>query len=84
MARPAVHYNFAMKAAMRSSWQMETGHLACRWSEVGHHVQYSPPWMQEASDVQGSYLPPLPDFASHSPFGGATWFDRYTRDRKSE
>jgi hypothetical protein len=40
--------------------------------------------MQEASDVQGSYLPPVPDFASHSPFGGATWFQRYTPDRDSE
>jgi hypothetical protein len=55
---------------MRSSWQIEAGHLVCRWSEVGQHLQYNPPWMQEASDVQGSYLPPLPDFASHSPFGG--------------
>jgi len=66
---------------MRSSWEMETGHLECRWSEVGHRVQYNPGWMQEISDVQGSYLPPLPDFASHSPFAGATWFLRYTPDR---
>jgi len=54
---------------MRSSWQTETGHLACRWSEVGRHVQYNPRWMQEPSDIQGSYLQPVPDFASHSPFG---------------
>jgi hypothetical protein len=69
---------------MRSSCQMETGHLACRWSEVGSHVTYNPLWMQEASDVQGSYLPPVPDFASHSPFAGATWFERYTPCRDSE
>jgi hypothetical protein len=68
---------------MRSTWQMETGQLIRRWSEVGQRVQYSPQWMQEASGVQGSYLPPVPDFASHSPFGGATWFDRYTHDRKN-
>jgi hypothetical protein len=69
---------------MRSSWEMKTGHLVCRWSQVGQRVPYNPHWMQETSDIQGSYLPPIPDFASHSPFGGATWFLRYTRDRDSE
>lgn len=61
------------------SWKMETGHPTCRWSEVGQRVPYNPRWMQDASNPQGSYLPPVPDFASHSPFGGATWFDRYSR-----
>lgn len=56
------------------SWQIEAGHLACRWAEVGGRFPYNPPWMQEASDVPSGYLPPLTDFASHSPFGGATWF----------
>lgn len=60
-----------------SLWQTETGHLRCRWSEVGQRLRYHPRWMEEASDCQGSYLPPLPDFASHSPFGGAAWFQRY-------
>ena len=68
---------------MKSSWQIESGHLACRWS-VGQQLQYSAPWMQEASEVQGSYLPPLPDFVSHSPFGEASWFERYTPDRDPE
>jgi hypothetical protein len=27
---------------MRSSWQWETGHVACRWSELGQRVQYTP------------------------------------------
>ena len=66
------------------SWQIETGRLVCRWSEVGRHVQYNPDWMQEASEMQGSYLPPIPDFASHSPFGGGTWFERYRYKRDSE
>ncbi len=66
------------------SWLMETGHLVCRWREVEQRVQYNPTWMQDASDAQGSYLPPIPDFASHSPFGGATWFLRYTPDRDPE
>jgi hypothetical protein len=69
---------------MRSSWQTETGHLACRWSEAGQRVQYHPGWMQESSDVQSGYLPPIPDFASHSPFGGATWFRLHTADCDSE
>lgn len=69
---------------MSSSWQMDAGHLVCRWSEVGRHVQYNPPWMQEASDARGSYLPPIPDFASHSPFGGPSWFERYCAKHDSE
>lgn len=60
---------------MRLSWQAETGHFICHWSEVGQHVEYDPRWMREASDAQGGYLPPAPDFASHSPFGGASWFE---------
>ena len=63
------------------TWQTETGRLACRWSEVGQQVQYNPGWMQETSDIQSGYLPPLPDFASHSPFGGTTsWFQLHTSD----
>jgi hypothetical protein len=68
---------------MKSSWQTETGQLICRWSDVGQHVEYSPRWMQEASEIQGSYLPPIPDFASHSPFGGPAVFERYTLRRDS-
>ena len=69
---------------MRTSWQAETGHLACRWSEAGQRVQYNPSWMQEASEIQSGYLPPVPDFASHSPFGGSTWFHPHTADCDSE
>jgi|HubBroStandDraft_1064217.scaffolds.fasta_scaffold290583_1 hypothetical protein len=60
---------------MSSSWQTETGRLECRWSEVGQRIRYNPSWMQGASEIQGSYLPPLlPDFTARSPFGGASWF----------
>ena len=72
---------------MKSSWQIEAGHLACRWSEVGQHVKYNPPWIQEASNSPASYLPPVPDYASHSPFGGArgaSWFLRYAPEQDSE
>jgi hypothetical protein len=64
---------------MESSWQTETGYLACRWSEVGPRLRYNPHWMQEASKTQSGYVPPITDFASHSPFGGATWFLPYDR-----
>ena len=69
---------------MGSSWQNETGHLTCRWSGVGQRIRYNPRWMQETSEVQCGYLAPVPDFASHSPFGGATWFLPHTTDRDSE
>jgi hypothetical protein len=45
----------------------------------------NPRWMEETSDIQSGYLPPVPDFASHSPFGGATsWFQLHTAERDSE
>jgi hypothetical protein len=59
---------------MNASWQSETGHLACQWSEVGQRTMYKLRWLQEAPSLQSGYLPPVPDFASHSPFGGASWF----------
>jgi hypothetical protein len=66
------------------SWQTETGRLACRWFDVGQRAEYNPRWMQEAVNTPSGYLPPVPDFASHSPFGGATWFQPYTASRDSE
>jgi len=50
----------------------------------GQRVPYNLGRMQETSDIQSGYLPPLPDFASHSPFGGASWFEPHTADRNSE
>jgi len=69
---------------MKSSWQNDRGHLVCRWFEAGPRTQYNPPWIQDAANARGSYLPPVPDFAAHSPFGGATWFDRYRSPRNLE
>ena len=63
------------------SWQAEAGHLSCRWSEIEHDL-YNPTWMQEASNIPSSYLPPAPDFASHSPFGGTEeWFRLHCSNR---
>jgi hypothetical protein len=67
---------------MRSEWRTETGHLACRWTEMGQLVQYNPRWMQEASE--SGYVPAVVDFASHSPFGGASWFRTRIVGRDSE
>ena len=69
---------------MRSSWQWEPGHIACRWSDVGQRVQYNPGWIPEDAHMQGAYLPPVPDFASHSPFGGVSWFQLHLADRDPE
>lgn len=68
---------------MQSSWQTETGRLACRWSALGEPVSYRPTWMQEAAEVR-VYLAPIPDFASHSPFGGVSWFQPNPADRDCE
>ena len=56
------------------TWQRESGQLVCRWFEPEQRVKYSARWIEEASDIQSGYIPPLPDFPSHSPFGGADWF----------
>ncbi len=72
---------------MKSSWQMDTGHLVCRWYEVGQHVRYNPPWMQEASNIQGSDLPPFQILPATVHFGGArgaSWFLRYAPNHDSE
>lgn len=59
---------------MMSSWQTETGHLVCRWAGSLQRVRFD--LRLDATDVgdHGSYLPPLPNLATHSPFGGVFWF----------
>jgi len=59
---------------MTTLWQTDEGRLTCRWREVDLRDRYNAPWMQETSHIQSGYLPPVPDFASHSPFGGVSWF----------
>ena len=63
-----------VKPAMSSLWQKEKGQLTCCWLEIGENSSYNPDWWQQAVEVSGSYLEPLTDFASHSPFAGAEWF----------
>jgi hypothetical protein len=69
---------------MPASWQTESGHLTCNWSEIAQRSQYRAHWMQQATDAPSSYLPPLLDFASRSPFGGAFWFEPITTRGTSE
>ena len=50
---------------MNSSWQTETGRITCRWSAWQSRDPYTPAWMEHAPNIEGCYLPPLPDFPSH-------------------
>jgi hypothetical protein len=60
---------------MSSFWRVEAGRLERRWPELDQlRAEYKPSWMQSETEARGSYLPPPPDFASHSPFGGPSWF----------
>jgi hypothetical protein len=59
---------------MTSSWQMKEGRLVWGWSGQMGPSEYKPSWMQTSTEIQGGYLPPAPDFSSHSPFGGPSWF----------
>lgn len=60
---------------MSSLWQSIKGRLVCHWAEIEKCVQYSPCWAHKDSEIYCEYLPPAPDFAAHSPFGGADWFE---------
>lgn len=66
---------------MKSLWQTDTGHLACRWSDLTDPAAYHPRWFEDTSGAHGSYLPPPPDFASRSPFAGQSWFQPPTPQR---
>jgi hypothetical protein len=59
---------------MISSWQMKDGRLVRFWSGQVKRSEYESPMLQSTSEVQSGYLPPTPDYASHSPFGGPSGF----------
>jgi len=59
---------------MGSSWKTETGHLSLHWNEAGSDTDEISDVVLEELGAEGSHLEPTPDFAVHSPFGGATWF----------
>jgi hypothetical protein len=60
---------------MNSSWGTAEGRLVCRWSEVGKRIAYTPDWVPQGWESYCGYLLPVPDFAAHSPFGAADWFE---------
>jgi hypothetical protein len=68
---------------MNSLWRTESGQLTCSWVEKGCPQQYNPEWMQGAG-TSSSIPNPIPDFASHSPFGGAFWFEPISLARRYE
>lgn len=59
---------------MTSSWQIKDGHLVRLWSGQVEHTECNSLLEQLPSGTQSGYLPPMPDFPSHSPFGGPSWF----------
>src|SRR5215475_6445171 len=69
---------------MKNSWIYDSGKLSLRWCQSSLSTRYDSPWMREATNVRGSYLAPPPDFASHSPFGGPSWFELHFARVESE
>jgi hypothetical protein len=61
--------------SMKTAWQTETGSLECRWAGLPDRKPYNSAWFQQASsEAYESALPPVPDFAAHSPLGSGEWF----------
>ena len=59
---------------MKTSWQTDTGHLECRWSDPGE-LRRNDSWMHDISEASDrSAVPSIPDFARHSPLGSGEWF----------
>ncbi|HZD48836.1 MAG TPA: hypothetical protein VE178_08820 [Silvibacterium sp.] len=58
---------------MKTSWQTETGRLACRWSGAWERRDYNPPWIQQGSG-DTNVSPLTPDFTMVSSFGSGEWF----------
>ena len=58
---------------MKSAWEANNGKLACCWGEFERRAPYNRSGMDETPQIS-CYVEPVPDFASHSPFGGADWF----------
>jgi hypothetical protein len=59
---------------MSTNWKYETGHLVCKLSHAGQLSGFHPDWMKDEASGTDLHLTPTPNFAAHSPFGGATWF----------
>ena len=59
---------------MKTSWQVETSRIECRWAVQEDRAPYNPSWFQDAGvGVYASALEPTPDFAAHSLLGSGEW-----------
>jgi len=58
---------------MMNRWSFDGNRIVSHWTDIRCKADQVPERV-DAPEMSGSYLVPLPDFASHSPFGGATWF----------
>lgn len=59
---------------MNTAWQSESGSIECRWA-LALESGGAPSWLKErsAKETRRDYVPPLPNFAEHSPFGSGEW-----------
>jgi len=57
---------------MTTQWSFHGNRIVSRWADISPAADHLD-MQEDAPQISGSYLPPPPDFASHSPFGGATW-----------
>jgi len=65
---------------MGTSWQSQSGQLTYRWTAIGYDAEFNLQLTRKNPVMQSGYLPELPDFASHSPFGNpASWFAPHLR-----
>ncbi len=63
------------EGSVKTSWQTEAGRIVSRWNEAGKRIEYSPLWLQVASQsVDRSVKPEVTNFTAHSPLGSGEWF----------
>jgi len=59
---------------MTSTWQIKDGRLVRSWFGQVERTEYESFVLESTSNIQSGYLPAMPDFSSHSPFGAPSGF----------
>jgi hypothetical protein len=59
---------------MKTSWQSESGGLICRWSGLLDDESNSPITLRASTEAYASFMPPVPDFVTHSLLGESGTF----------
>jgi hypothetical protein len=59
---------------MKTSWQSESGGLVCRWSALLDDESNSPITLRASTEAYASFMPPMPDFVTHSLLGSGEWY----------